>query len=173
MKTAASFASVAEFLAHALAVEREATTRYEEFADQMEVHHSNEVAALFRRMAGYEREHAQEIERRIGALQLPSLAPWDYRWVDSESPEAAPFDAAHYLMTARHALEIALANERRAQAFFELAAQAATDPEIKRLASEFAEEEREHVRYVEEALASTPGPAPGWDEDLDPASAPD
>ena len=157
----------------AIRVEEEAYERYSELADQMELHNNLEAAALFRKMAGYERAHAKEIEARIGATSLPPLAPWQYQWVDSESPEAAPFESAHYLMTARHALEVALANEKRAREFFERAAQAATDPEIRRLASEFAEEERQHVRYVEEALASTPVPAAGWDEDLDPANPED
>jgi rubrerythrin len=165
--------NLAELLAYALEIEREATARYEELADQMEVHHNGEVAALFHRLAGYEREHAQEIEQRIGMLDLPVLAEWEYRWVDSESPEAAPYDGAHYLMTARQALELALINERRARDFYEALATTLTDPEARALAAIFVDEERQHVVYVEEALAKAPADATGWNDDLDPASAVD
>ena len=167
----APIASLAELLAYALEIEREATTRYEELADQMEVHHNTEVAALFRRLAGYEREHTREIEHRIGATELPALAEWDYRWVDPESPEAAPYDGAHYLMTVRQALELALHNEQRARDFYEGLAATLVEPGARTLAAAFAAEEREHVRYVEEALVGVPPDGPGWNDDLDPATA--
>jgi rubrerythrin len=165
--------NLAELLAYALEIEREATARYEELADQMEVHHNTEVAALFHRLAGYEREHAQEIAQRIGKLNLPVLAEWEYRWVDPESPEAAPYDGAHYLMTVRQALELALVNERRARDFYEALATSVADPEARALAAIFVDEERQHVQYVEEALAKAPPDAAGWNDDLDPASAVD
>ena len=40
--------SVAEFFAQALAIEGEATERYNLLADQMEVHNNKEIAAIFR-----------------------------------------------------------------------------------------------------------------------------
>ena len=43
------------FLAHAVTVEEEAADRYDELAAAMEVRHNEDVAALFRRMAGYSR----------------------------------------------------------------------------------------------------------------------
>lgn len=165
--------NLGELLAYALEIEREATARYEELAEQMEVHHNGEVAALFHRLAGYEREHALEIEQRIGKLDLPVLAAWEYRWVDPESPEEAPYDGAHYLMTVRQALELALVNERRARDFYESLASTLTDPEARALAATFVDEERQHVRYVEEALAKAPPDAAGWSDDLDPANATD
>ena len=171
--TPAPIGSLPELLAYALEIEREATARYEELADQMEVHHNGEVAALFHRLAGYEREHANEIEARIGALNLPARAAWEYRWVDPESPEEAPYDGAHYLMTVRQALELALVNERRARDFYEGLATSMTDPEARALAAIFVDEERQHVLYVEEALAKAPADAAGWNDDPDPASAVD
>ena len=50
-----------EFMAQALAMERDAAQRYEEIADAMEVHNNREVAQLFRTMAGYEARHAETI----------------------------------------------------------------------------------------------------------------
>ena len=173
MNIAASVASLADLLAYALEIEREATTRYEELALQMEVHHNVEVAALFRRLAGYEAEHTREIEERIGALAVPDLSALDFRWVDPESPEATPYDGVSYLMTVRQALELALVNERRALDFYEDLAATLTDLDAQTLAATFAAEEREHVRYVEEALAKAPADPAGWNNDLDPANAVD
>ena len=53
--------TLAEFMAQALAMEREAAQRYAEFADAMDVHNNPEVAALFRKMATIERKHAAQI----------------------------------------------------------------------------------------------------------------
>ena len=45
----------------AYAMELEASTRYAEFADQMEVANNREVADLFRKLAGIEKLHASKI----------------------------------------------------------------------------------------------------------------
>ena len=45
-----------DFMAQALAMEREAVERYTEFADAMEVHNNREVAAMFRTMAQLRRQ---------------------------------------------------------------------------------------------------------------------
>ena len=53
-------------MALALAMEREAVERYTEFADAMEMHNNDEVAKLFRTMAGYEAKHAEQIMAQMG-----------------------------------------------------------------------------------------------------------
>ena len=53
--------TLAELMALALAMEREAAQRYAEFADAMEIHNNVEVAALFRKMATIETGHVQAI----------------------------------------------------------------------------------------------------------------
>jgi hypothetical protein len=45
------FSSVAEFFAQALAIEIEASERYDELADQMETHNNHRIADIFREMA--------------------------------------------------------------------------------------------------------------------------
>jgi rubrerythrin len=71
-------------------------------------------------------------------------------------------------MTPWHALNLALAGEKRALAFFTSIAQTATDPGIKRMAEEFAEEENEHVNLVCRLMQKYPLPAHVWSDDLDP-----
>lgn len=159
-------------LVHALAIEREAAARYAELADQLEQHRNPQVAALFRWLASHEVEHAARLEEQVAGLDVPALRPWDYRWMDPESPEATPYDAAHYRMTAYHALVIARANELRALAFFQRLAEEAANDDVRALATSLAAEEAEHVRYVEAALANEVPPAPGWDDDPDPPRDP-
>ena len=54
--------SVAEFFAQALAIEIEASERYELLADQMDVHNNREIAAIFRKRAAIEAHHRDVIE---------------------------------------------------------------------------------------------------------------
>src|SRR5579862_7121409 len=112
------FDEVADFYAHALAIEREAALRYRDLADQMRVHNNAALEHVFLDMSHAETGHAFEIERRSHGMLLPQLEPFQLRWISAESPESVPYDSAHYLMTARHALEGALAAERRACDYF-------------------------------------------------------
>lgn len=160
--------SIAEFYAHAITIEREAAARYQELADQMAVHNNAPLAALFGRLAAMETEHLAALQGKAAGMHLPRPLPWQYHWALDESPEAPPFDAAHYLMTPRQALELALQSEERARDFFDYIMRSSTVPEVQQLAAELAAEEREHVTIVARALAAEDPPAPGWDGDLDP-----
>lgn len=165
--TAPLIASVAEFYAQALAIEEEASARYVELADQMEVHNNSEVATLFRKMAEVESEHRDEIARRAGDA-LVKGRPASFSWIRGEGPETTDFADAHYLMTPYHALVLARINEERAEAFFSDVAATATDPQVQALARQMAEEEREHVEWVDQWLARFPKPECAWDDDPDP-----
>jgi rubrerythrin len=117
MTTANEIGSVPEFYAHALAIEREAAARYQELANQMWIRHNNFVAYVFLRLAREESKQLEELEREIAGVELPQPISTEYRWQGIESPEVAPSDPVNDLMTPHHALEIALANERRAAGF--------------------------------------------------------
>jgi len=75
-----------EFLAHALALEREAAERYMELAELMNAHGNREVWALFRDMVHFSTLHHEDIRRRVGDIELPKLRSWEYRW--PSPPEA-------------------------------------------------------------------------------------
>jgi len=165
---AAGITDLPTLLAHAYAIEVEAEERYTELADQMEVHNNLEVAAVFRKLARVEGLHAAQIKERAGDTELPHIPPWEYAWGSGESPEAGEVLEAHYLMTPHHALTLALHAEQRAFEFFDRLQKTAANEELRAMAAEFAEEEREHVQLVEELLARHPKPAKDWDEDLDP-----
>lgn len=157
--------SAGELLAHAYAMEAEAAERYAELSHQMAMHNNHEVAEVFTKLAAIEQKHAEQLAGRAGEQR----SPWDYRWLDPESPEAVPVADVHYLMTAHHALKLALHNELRAEAFYRLMAERAGSDEVRELAQQFVAEEQEHVALVRHWLNQYPEPPAGWDEDPDPA----
>jgi rubrerythrin len=168
-----AIASTDDLLACAHAMEVEAAERYDEFAAQMELHGNLEVAALFARLAAIERKHAEalarDLERRGNAVSSrASLAA-----PGQEGLETAPGDELHYLMTPAHALQIALANEQRAFAFFAELTERPLPPEVRRLAGRFAAEEEAHIALVREWLARFPEAAADWDYDPDEPRMPD
>lgn len=156
------------FMAQAYAMEREAVERYTEFADAMEMHNNREVAALFRTMAQYEQKHADQIMAEMGWKSAPEPPTGNLGWPGYEAPETVPIDEVHYLMQPWHALQLALAAEQRAEAFFGQLAQATSSESVRCAALELQAEERDHVKLVRAWLAKVPEPDGDWATDPDP-----
>ena len=148
------------FLAHAIALEREAAERYLELADMMEAHRNDEVATLFRDMVRFSRLHHDSIVLRASGIALPVIAPWQYAW--RHPPEAGGEEAFDPALNAYDALRYARENELRAMQYYSDAGLSSSDAEVKRLAAEFAAEETEHVQALDDWLARTPRPAAPW-----------
>jgi rubrerythrin len=163
-----TIASAEELLAYSLALETEAVERFNDLADQMEMHHNYEVADLFRKLAKIEGLHIENVNRASAGKQLPSLLAWEFEWDGGESPEGGAMEDAHYLMQPWHAIELAMQGEKRAVAFFRHVADTATDDKVLKMALELVEEEEEHVALLKEWQERFPRPSEGWDEDLDP-----
>lgn len=144
--------------AHAIAIEREAAERYSELAERMDDEGREDLARFFAELAKMEAEHLETLERRTAGLALPAIAPGEHLWLQDGAPEAAPHDLVFRLMTPRQALAIALAAERRAQAFFEGICWSAADPALRTLAHEMAAEEREHVALIARMFEAMPEP---------------
>lgn len=166
--TTAPMKDMAEFLVHAITLEEESAERFDELADALAVHHNDAVVELFRKMAHFSRLHLAEARERAADLDLPHLAPWDYKWPGAESPETVEVFDAHYKMTPWHALSVALDSERRGQTFYAEVAAATQDEAIRAAATEFAAEEAEHVALLEDWLTRYPPPDDDWAEDMDP-----
>lgn len=156
-----SIGSAAELYVHAMAIEREAAERYREFAARMADQGTEELAAVFGRLAAFESEHLKALERRTDGVALPSLAA-DYRWLDAGAPETAAHDLIFRLLTPRQALAIALQAEKRARAFFRHVQREAADPALRALAKEMAAEEAQHIELLEHALARAHDPFVDW-----------
>jgi len=165
---------VGEFLAHALEMEHESSANYAQLADSMEVHHNPEAAALFRRLAALSDEHAGRIAEQAHGILLPRIAPWAFKWDCPGGPEGG--DCLHgdlsYQMTAAQALDLALSNESRGQAFYAHVAQTSNDAEVRRLAAEMAAEELEHLDMLTAMLAPEHRRDDDRPQDLDPPHIP-
>ena len=143
--------------------------RYKLLADQMEAHNNAELVAMFRDLARAEGLHAEEIRRLAGDIDVVAHAAKLGAWKTGESPEEADLNAAHYLMTPWHALQMALAGEERALAFYQQIVDTAEDSSIKAMAAEFVNEETEHVELCQRLLRRHKEPPDSWSHDFDPA----
>ena len=155
-----------EFLAHAVALEREAAERYLELADMMEAHRNDAVSAVFRSMQRFSQMHHDSIKLRVGAMQLPKLKSWEFRW--SSPPEMGGEEGFDYMIEVYNALKYARENEVRALQYYRSVAEQSTEEEVKRLGKEFASEESEHVAALDKWIAMTPRPSTSWQDDPDP-----
>ena len=144
--------TVEEFYAHALAIEREAAERYEEFAAHFEDRGEDALAGLCRNLAGLERGHFEELAASCREVTIPAIAAESYRWLEGDSPEAPAREMLYRIASPRHLLEIALAAEWRAREFFIGVTRTAPDMKVRELASVMAAEEIEHVKWVRQAL---------------------
>jgi len=161
------------FLAYSVALEEEAAERHDELADMMDVHNNPEVAETFRKLAHYSRLHAQEIRDRSRGSDLPRIAPWDFGWETMEGPETADIGSVNYLMSTVRALQIAMGNEQRAHDFYFAISEESPDPEVRALAAEFADEEKEHLGLLEKWLEKLPDSANEMVFDPDPPHMPE
>ena len=166
--SAPKITSLADLFAVAYQIEADAVERYNVLADQMETHNNPELVVVFRDLARAEAIHRDEIRRLAGDIDVIAHAQRMAKWKRGESPEESDLGAAHYLMTPWHALQLALKGEERALAFFASIVESTTDPDIKKMAEEFREEEAEHVNLVHRLLRKYPMPPESWPEESDP-----
>lgn len=157
--------SLPEFLAHAIAMEHESAERYLELADMMESYGNDDVSKLFREMNRYSLLHRDSVKEKVGTIELPKIRSWQYRW--TSPPEMGDEDAFDRELDAFTALRYARENEIRAKDYYQSVADESDDPEVKRLASEFAGEEQEHADALDDWIARTSRPSRTFDEDPD------
>ena len=138
----------------AILIEEEARERYEEFVDQMELHHTPEAASFFRFMVSNEEKHRQQLSEKRHNLfrDEPSKMSREMLW-DVEAPD---YSEARAFMSPRQAMEVALQAEVKAHDFFDSALVHITDPEVRHLFEELREEEVEHRNLLENEMAKLP-----------------
>ena len=147
------------FLAHAIALERDAARRYEDLAAAMQTDGNAELKVFFARMAYFSRKHLAEAQARGGFRELPLLGADDYQWPDGCAPETADWAGVDAQMGAADALQLALASERRGHAYYAAIAATTNDIELCGIAGEFAAEEAQHVVELERLIAARLSPA--------------
>jgi rubrerythrin len=154
--------SLRDTLDLAISVEQEAKERYDDFAEQMDAHHTPEAAKFFRFMAANEIKHAEKLSAQRGKLfgDEPNTADTSSLY-DIEAPE---FDAARAFMSVQAALDVAMDAEVKAYQFYDGALPVIEDEDVKKLFVELRDQEKRHQEMIEEARAKMPK-ADGFDPD--------
>lgn len=131
--------------------EREAEEGYDRLAALMDAQGKATMAAFFKRMAGWEKEHQNKLAERRSALfpgaaaNLADRAPWSIELPDDASVTAA--------ITAKRALELAHAAEVSAFEYYSMALNYVTDPGVTAVFELLRKEELGHQRLLESELA--------------------
>ncbi len=138
----------------AVLIEEEARDRYREFAEQLYLHNTPEVADFFTRMARIEERHRADLLERRRTFFGDVPATVERRMIfDVEAPG---YEAARAFMGVREALEAVLAAEVKAHDFFNEALPRVRDPELQGLFRELRDEEVHHQALVRAELARCP-----------------
>ncbi len=146
--------SLRDTLDLAIAIEEEAKERYDEFAEQLEAHHSPEVAKFFRFMSDNEVKHAEVL-----ATQRTELFSDEPNTADASALydiEAPDYDGARAFMTIQEALDVALNAEIKAYDFYHQALPSVKDDEVNALFTRLRDEEVQHQKMIKEIIAKVP-----------------
>jgi rubrerythrin len=146
--------SIKDALDLGILIEEEAMDRYQELADNLDVHNTGEAARFFRFMVGCEAKHGEELKEKRRELfgEEQSTVDRSMLW-DVEAPG---YDATRTFMTLQDALKVAMAAERKAFEFFDGALTEVTDAEVRELFTELRQEEVEHMEMVREQMKKIP-----------------
>jgi rubrerythrin len=159
--------SLRDALDLAISMEEEAQRRYEEFARITGGRYAGDAGDMFRQMAGYEERHRAELAARRSHLfgDAPRRITAD-QLDDLEAPDRG---SPRTFMSARQALEVALASEEKAWSFFADALPHLVNREVRVLFEDLRDEEERHANLVRSRLERLP---PGPDLEEDEADAP-
>jgi hypothetical protein len=162
----------AEFLANVIALKMEFEERLEGLADCLAIHNNPDASDVFRGLASHVTSNIQKLEAIAANHQLPVIPPWEYQWHCSDDPEALCIDQAHYLMSSRQALELALFNEKRSLEFLTKVVDDVRNDAVKQLAAGMIAIEQEFSESMQQALDDMMDDILPCD-DLDPPNMPE
>ncbi|MBK7585343.1 MAG: ferritin family protein [Myxococcales bacterium] len=146
--------SLMDALDLATLIELEAYRRYKMFAAQLGQGGTNNPASVFASMAENEAKHGQQLAERRKALF--GVTPARVTLDDLFDVEAPDMGAPRSTMSTLQAFQVALSSEQKAYDFYDQALEHISDAEIRALFTELRDEETEHVRMVQEAIAKLP-----------------
>jgi rubrerythrin/ferredoxin len=148
-KGGTEISTVGEFLGYAVKVEEDAAIHFDELGTAMEDCGNQEVAKLFRQLAGFSRLHLAEAKSRAGSIDATKNIPPDYVWPNHATPERTSLWAADPALSRLDGLKAALQGERRGYEFYRAVVATTKAPEVAAMAKEFVKEEAEHVKILE------------------------
>lgn len=144
-----------EVYAYALVLEREAARRFAALERFLRDAGIDSLADEMEAIGKEEREQYEALALGTAGHDMPPVAEWEYAW-HFLGPQ---FERAGPPTSPREALLLALATERRTQAFYIDAAEHATDDTVCAFAVEMATDEQRHIQRLEMLLAREPLPA--------------
>ena len=142
----------AEFFAHVIALKQESEDRLQGMADCLTEHNNPDAAEVFQQLSEYISDNIQQLETMAQGLELPEIAPWEYQWHCSDDPDAICMDQAHYMMSIRQSLELAMINEQRCVQFFQRVHTEVGHPGIMKLALQFITVEEKFAQIIQRRL---------------------
>lgn len=151
----------------AILIEEEARQRYEMFTTQVGGRYPGDAMDVFAQMAGFEAKHKAELEERRAKMfgDAPPRLTLDML-DDVEAPDT---NRPRVFMSARDAVEVALASEEKAHDFFADLLPHVKDPDVHALMNELRVEEIRHQQFLRERLKTLPaGPDVPEDEADEP-----
>ena len=157
MSTRLDFAtlSLMDALDLAILIEAEAYERYKMFNAQLGS--GAGAGAFFANMAENEAKHGIQLSERRKAMfgeASPRVSIDDL--FDVEAPGVHTIRSG---MSVRQAFEVGVSAEQKAYDFYDEALKHITEPTVVELFTELRDEETEHVRMLEEAMAKLPASA--------------
>jgi len=138
----------------AILIEEEARERYQSFTKIVGGRYAGDAADVFKLMVTYETKHGEQLAARRRSLFKD--APRRVRMEMFDDVEAPDRSAPRTFMSARDAMEVAIASEEKARDFFAAALKQVKDPEVRALFSELRAEEEEHRKLLAERLKKLP-----------------
>ena len=138
-----------ELFSYSLLLEREAARRYAELEGFLRGRGEPELAEELEKLGREEREQYELIALGTAGRELPELAGWELEWHFGEDG----LQAGRAPRNTVDALAMALAFERRTQAFYsDVATNARTDA-VRAFAAEMSADEQRHIARLEALLA--------------------
>ena len=134
----------------AMVIEDEAQLAYEHLAEWVASDGNTEAAEFFKRMAGWEKRHKDQIATRRSELfgdappRHDESAPWQ-----AEVPE---YEALGREVSLRQAFEVAMGAETRAHDFYAEALDYVHEPQVVELFEWLKKAEVEHQRMLTEEM---------------------
>jgi rubrerythrin len=146
----------------AILIEQEARERYETFSRIVGGRYAGDAADMFGEMARNEAKHESQLAaRRQTAFGDTPRKVSREMFEDVEAPDTGK---PRVFMSARQAMEVALASEEKAWEFFDEALKHVKDPYVRGLFQELRGEEAQHATMVRARLEKLP-PGPDLEEE--------
>ena len=139
----------------AIQVEQEAEDNYQQLATWLAADGNEEAANFFKKMAGFEAKHREQLAAQRTALfaDAPSRHSESAAW-EVEQPA---YEAIGTAVTLDQAFELAMDAERRAGDYYGEALEYASDPQVIELFEGLKKAELDHLRMLREQRARQDG----------------